>query len=230
MELSGLLDPAAVTYAPTLQIDYNVHALDNLLVTNNMATGIQILHNDVYADAKVDKSTVSYNLGNGITTRGSFFTVQFSTLKNNMLAGFEYNPTLTTYELQQLRAGINNPYYIDELDGTTLKIVEDDYEFLCTREGTSVETHTYEVEITVDTNYFVIMDYLDYNPDTGQEEVTIFDSRRSNIGEYTHRWVIEDDLVDFPIVSSGSYLTLRWEVHGVSSGRLTFVARSRKCL
>lgn len=228
MELAGLMDPASIVYAPALQIDYNVHQLDNLLVTNNMAMGIEILHNDVFAESKLDHSVVSNNLGNGVTTRGSFFELAFSTVSNNMQAGFEYNPHLTTYELQQFRAGINNPYYVDEQNGRTLTIHEDNYEFLCTKEGSSVETVTYEVELTVDSNYFVVLDYIDYNPDTTQEKVTVFDSRMSNIGENTHRWVIEDDLVDFPVTSSLSHLTLRWEVTGVSSGRLTFVARSRE--
>ena len=90
-------------------------------------------------------------------------------------------------------------------------------------------TRTYELEINVRGGYYVIIDLLDWNPDTTQEVVTIFDARKSSINEdLTRRWVIEEDLVDFPICSSGTYVTVRWEVHGLASGRFTFVARTRK--
>ena len=50
---AGLLDPSSFLYSPAIQIDYNVHTLEHLLVTNNLFAGIQILHNDVYANAQV---------------------------------------------------------------------------------------------------------------------------------------------------------------------------------
>lgn len=73
-----------------------------------------------------------------------------------------------------------------------------------------------------------MIDILDYNPDTSQEKVMIFDSRRSSITEGTRNWQIEEDLVDFPIISHFGYITIRWSVKGTSSGRFSFVARSSK--
>ena len=50
---AGLLDPSSFLYSPAIQIDYNVHTLEHITVTNNLFDGIQILHNDVYANARV---------------------------------------------------------------------------------------------------------------------------------------------------------------------------------
>jgi len=55
---------------------------------------------------------VSDNKGNGVIVRASFFTLAFCTLRNNV-AGFEYNPSRTTYQGLQLRAGIHDPKVFD---------------------------------------------------------------------------------------------------------------------
>ena len=105
VENAGLFDASAVTYRPAIKIDYNTHELRHLTVKDNLETGILILHNDVYANAKVIHSDISNNYGNGISTRYPFFSVSFCTLNNNMQSGFDYNPTKTTLESLYLRAG-----------------------------------------------------------------------------------------------------------------------------
>ena len=69
------------------------------------------------------------------------------------------------------------------------------------------------------------MQILDYLPIENVEKVTVFDSRKDLISyPGTKRWEIEKDLVDFPILSGGSALTIKLEVNGQRSGRLAFVA------
>jgi len=60
------------------------------------------MHNDVFAGAQIKNSVVRRNLGNGVSTRGSFFQVFNCTLADNTAAGFEYNPSYTTYEALQV--------------------------------------------------------------------------------------------------------------------------------
>ena len=57
-----------------------------------------------------------------------------------------------------------------------------------------------------------MVDVLDYNPDVTQEKVTVYDGRKSAIRPGTINWAIEEDLVDYPVVSSGNAATLRWKV------------------
>ena len=77
----------------------------------------------------------------------------------------------------------------------------------------------YEVEFYADNAYKIVVAILDWNPDTDQETITIFDGARNSINENTHRWVIEKDLVDFPIQSAGTKLTFRLQVHTLCSGK-----------
>ena len=71
-----------------------------------------------------------------------------------------------------------------------------------------------------------MVDVLDYNPDVTQEKVTVYDGRKSAIRPGTINWAIEEDLVDYPVVSSGNAATLRWKVTGPASGRAAFVVRA----
>ena len=67
------------------------------------------MHNDVFAGAQIKNSVVRRNLGNGVSTRGSFFQVFNCTLAENSAAGFEYNPSYTTYEALQVHRYIIYP-------------------------------------------------------------------------------------------------------------------------
>ena len=58
----------------------------------------------------------------------------------------------------------------------------------------------------------------------------MYDAQPSRIQRSTLHWTIEEDLVDFPVVSQLRYMTVRWKVDGISSGRLTFVVRSSKSI
>ena len=58
------MDPTAIQYVSAIKIDYNVHTMDNLEIRNCMAGGIEILHNDAYANAKLASSRIVNNLGN----------------------------------------------------------------------------------------------------------------------------------------------------------------------
>jgi len=58
--------------------------------------------------------------------------------------------------------------------------------------------------------------------------VTVYEVSPSAIQPSTRHWMIDEDLVDFPVVSQLDVMTIRWKVNGVSSGRFTFVVRSSK--
>ena len=186
-------------------------------------------HNDerspLTSNAQIRHSIISDNLGNGVIVRASFFTMAFCTLHNNA-AGFEYNPSRTTYQGLQLRAGIHEPKVFDA-SLTTIELANQAYVFVVTEENYESEPQTHYLEVTVETSHRVVLDVLDYNPDTSQENVTVYDGRRISIHPTrTRKWQIEDDMADFPVESSGKALTIQWTVSGTVSGRFTFVLRS----
>ena len=82
--------------------------------------------------------------------------------------------------------------------------------------------------MSVNRQYRVVVDVIDYNPETNVELVTVYDTRRQSIRPDTLHWTIDDDMIDFPVVSQLNYLTVRWKMSGISSGRLAFVLRSSK--
>jgi len=218
------MDPATVAYAPALKIDFNVHTLTNLQITDNMADGMQIMHNDVYANARLANSIVRDNRGNGITVRGSFFELYNCSLSGNAQSGFEYNPSLTTQEALQVRAGVRTFFLFDH--NATIFLGNENFRWVLTPQKYDPEVSTYELEVQVNSLYKVVVDIVDYNPQTDVEKVTVFDSQRSMIRSTTVNWKVEEDLPDFPVVSQLTYMTIRWTVAGVSTGRLAFVIRS----
>ena len=101
--------------------------------------------------------------------------------------------------------------------------------FLVTKPGMAREDHVYWCELTVSNTFRVTLQLLDYSPATNVEEVVIYDSGRATIQPgVTRHWKIEEDLIDFPVVSVSTKLTIRYHVKGVQSGRLAFAVISGK--
>lgn len=75
--------------------------------------------------------------------------------------------------------------------------------------------------------YQVVVQVLDYNPQTWKERVTFYQSDR-NAWQAAKSWTIEDDLVDFPLETRSQHVTIRYTVRGTRSGRLALVVMSSK--
>jgi len=221
---TGLMDPAAIIYSPAIRIDYNLHTLEHITVSDNLADGVLIMRNDVYAGARLASSYVHDNGGTGVTIHGSFFELYDCRLTGNRRAGFEYNPSYTADEALQIRAGIRNPIMFNRT--MSLFVDNENRYFVVTPRRFVNETWTYDLQVNVNRLYKVVVDVIDYNPETQAELVTIYDSRRQSIRPDTLHWTIDEDMVDFPVVSQLTYLTIRWRMSGISSGRLAFVLRS----
>lgn len=68
---------------------------------------------------------------------------------------------------------------------------------------------------------------MDYLPVESVEKVIVYDSGVLNIGSANiKRWEIEKDLVDFPVLSSSSIITIQLKVNGQLSGRLALAVFS----
>lgn len=221
----GLMDPAAITYSPAIRIDYNVHTLEHVTVADNLADGVVIMRNDVYAGARLASSQVRDNAGTGVVVRGSFFEVYDCRLTGNRRAGFEYNPSYTADEALQVRAGIGDKRILFDRS-MSIHLDNENRRWVTTPRRFVNETWTYDLQVSVERLHKVVVDVVDYNPETNVELVTVYDSRQQSIRPDTLHWTVDEDMVDFPVVSQLTYLTIRWKVSGISSGRLAFVLRS----
>jgi len=144
---AGLLDPAIISNVPAIQIDYNVHRLENLYVANNLADGITIMHNDVCANAKLVNSVIRNNTGNGVSVRGSFFEMNNCTVSDNGIAGFEYRPSYTTYEALQIRAGVSTSVVWSS--NMSVYLGREDIRWVTTPQKFDPETTMYELSVQV---------------------------------------------------------------------------------
>ena len=223
---AGLMDPTTITYSPGLLIEYNYNLIDYIEISNCKATGIEIRRVDPFSTARITHANITNNIGSGIVTRSPYLRVEYSSFTNNLMSGFEYNPFFSADDGRLFRNAIHNPTDLKTVSEIVLKTTE--LKFYTSTQDSKDQVWSKEIAIRVPVNEKVVIDVLDYNPDTTQENVTIVDSEPGAITEQTYRWGIEDDLVDFPVVSSSNVVTLRWRVTGKISGRLTFSMRASK--
>ncbi|KAH3754675.1 hypothetical protein DPMN_189356 [Dreissena polymorpha] len=226
IEKAGLLDFIEMSYAPGLRIDYNFYKMSYISVRNCVSDGINIKYANPFSQSLLEKVTVENNLGNGIVTRSPFLEMSHISLVNNAKAGFVYDPMFTEYEALSVRNFISKDETISLTTQTQLQVGPDKMIFLTTDPNPIAEDRTYEVEIITGDPFFrVCIQVFDYNPLTSIEKVTFYSSDRYS-WQSAKSWTIEEDLVDFPIVSSQQFMTIRYRVNGTRSGRLAFAVIS----
>ena len=232
IEKAGMLDYEEMAFAPALRIDYNFYKITGLQIRQSVSDGISIKYSNPHTENLIEYSKFDDNLGNGILTRSPFLKVTYSTMDRNTKGGFVYDPFFTEYEALSVRNFIDDRHksYFPDTAVQQYQIGVNSMVFIVSRPGTSAVSTTHTLVLsTADARYRITLQVLDYNPLTNVEQITIYDSDRSGIlNPNTNKWEIEKDLVDFPIISTGSYLTIVQTVNGVKSGRLAFAAHSSK--
>ena len=217
-----------MTYSPGFRIDYNFYSMSFITVKHCVSDGIHIKYSYPYTRNEIQYLTLENNLGNGILTRSPFLSLTHSWIKNNDKAGIIYDPFFTEYEALSVRNFIDRSRTLSITTTPSLVITGGSVEFLTCPIGDVIESdYTYWVELDAPLYSRITVQVLDYNPLTHIEKVTVFDSRKSGIG-VARRWAIEEDLVDFPVVSSRNFLTIRYHVNGVRSGRLALAVTAGK--
>ena len=221
IDRAGLLDYADMSYGPGFRIDYNFYDMAHITVKNCVSDGINIRYSYPYTFNEIQYVHLENNLGNGILTRSPFLTLRHVTIKNNDKAGIMYDPFFTEYEALTVRNFIDRSRIKSITTTPTLSIGGDSVEFLIAPVGEAIESNVdYWVDLETALYTRITVQVLDYNPLTDVERLTIYDSHRNAIDVTTKKYTVEEDLVDFPVVSSHNYLTIRYHVNGVRSGRL----------
>ena len=210
-----------MSYGPGFRIDYNFYDMAHITVKNCVSDGISIRYSYPYTFNEIQYVHLENNLGNGILTRSPFLTLRHVTIMNNNKAGIMYDPFFTEYEALTVRNFIDRSRI--KLITTTpkLSIGGDSVEYLIVPVGEAIESNVdYWVDLETALFTRITVQVLDYNPLTDVERLTIYDSHRNAIDVSTKKYTVEEDLVDFPVVSSHNYLTIRYHVNGLRSGRL----------
>ncbi|XP_052783699.1 protein bark beetle-like isoform X2 [Mya arenaria] len=219
IEKAGLLDFVEMSYTPGLRIDYNFYKISYLTIRDCVSDGINIKYANPFSKSLIEKVTVENSLGNGILTRSPFLELSHLTLTNNAKAGFVYDPMFTEYEALSVRNFIGRGVTEVLTDLSNIQLSNQEMKFLITTQTTEDKTYTIQIS-TADQYSQVVVQVLDYNPQTDKEKVVFYQSDRNNWASATKSWSIEEDLVDFPLLSKSQYLTIRYTVRGTRSGRL----------
>lgn len=95
IEKAGLFDFRTSTFNPALQIDWNYHTFQNIVVKDNYGDGIHIVYNDLTKKPTLKHSTISGNRLNGIKLTTNGITIENVTIKDNQNAGFRYDPQIS---------------------------------------------------------------------------------------------------------------------------------------
>lgn len=228
IEKAGLLDFAEMSYSPGFRIDYNFYSMSHITVRDCVSDGISIKYSNPFSRNLMEHVTVVNNLGNGILTRSPYLKLSHMTLTNNAKAGFIYDPMFTEYEALSVRNFIYRNRTVPITEQSQVSLGNREMQFLTCPPSQTEEDKTYWVEIfTTSSTFRITVQILDYNPLTSIEKVTLYNGRKSR-WQSSNYWSIEEDLVDFPVVSQGQYLTLKLTVKGLRSGRLALAVISSK--
>lgn len=227
IEKAGLLDFVEMSYTPALRIDYSYYKMSHITVRNSVSDGFSIKYCHPYSQSEYLHVTLENNLGHGLLTRSPFLYLKHLTITGNQGAGLVYDPMFTEYEALSVRNFMSRGIAVYLEDNTQLNLYQDEMKFITTRASEVVEDKTYTLEVFSVSNIRITVQMLDYNPLTDIEKVVFYGSAASS-WQSAKYWSVEEDLVDFPIVSPGAYLTIKFTVRGLRSGRLAFAVIASK--
>ncbi|XP_029656084.1 protein bark beetle-like isoform X1 [Octopus sinensis] len=214
IDRAGMHDHSTMHFSSALQIDYNYYDISNVTVTESSADGIYVRLNHPYTNNRMEHCNVHRSQGHGLVTKYPFLETAYSTFRDNFLSGFTYDPFFTEAEA----IGIRNFMRSDQVT-----VLKESQSFPLTQETTLFITEPGKFRIDKEFTYVIkSTDYklrptiqiLNYNPVTSVEKVTVINNNK--------KYYIEEDLIDFPLMSSGNLLTVVLRVSGTMSGRLTF--------
>lgn len=227
IEKAGLLDFAEMSYTPALRIDYSFYKMSHITVRNSVSDGFSIKYCHPYSESEYLWVTLENNLGNGFLTRSPFLYLKHLTVTGNKQGGLVYDPMFTEYEALSVRNFMSRGVAVSLTDTTSMDLNGNEMKFITTTASQAEEYKTYMLQIHSVSGNRITVQILDYNPLTEIEKVIFYSSPASNL-ETAQSWAVEEDLVDFPIVSKASYMTIQYTVRGLRSGRLAIAVIASK--
>lgn len=216
-----------MSYTPALRIDYSYYKMSHITVRDSVSDAFSIKYCHPYSESEYLHVTLENNLGNGLLTRSPFLYLKHLTITGNQNAGLVYDPMFTEYEALSVRNFMSRGLSVSLTDTSSISLTGNEMKYITTTASDVEDDKTYVLEIRSVDNNRITVQILDYNPLTSIEKVVFYSSDRSS-WQNARSWSVEEDLVDFPIVSVGSLLTIRYTVRGLRSGRLALAVIASK--
>ncbi|XP_022702857.1 protein bark beetle-like isoform X3 [Varroa jacobsoni] len=215
---AGQLDYSTHAFKPALQIDMNSHDIKNVRVDNNMASGIGITWNNIFAQKEnpsIQSCTIEGNNRHGIETRGQGLDIYKNVIQNNEGAGVFYNPVLTREEHLEMRQWIPSSLSevlppADRSQPVSISLEPDQPKFLVL--GTTQPGVDFEFEIKCRDSMSVGLLVISPFQHESTENLSITKGRRgSNRGDPMETWDLRRNLTSFPLREAGYVVSAKYE-------------------
>ncbi|XP_067119939.1 protein bark beetle [Centruroides vittatus] len=110
IENAGIFDYTTHNFKPALQVDFNHHKLENMIIRRNSDSGLGIMWNDIFYNSdrrKVTDSEMLHNVRHGIVTHSQGLHITRCNLLKNSESGVHYDPMFTRDDQRDLISWIN---------------------------------------------------------------------------------------------------------------------------
>uniref|UniRef100_A0A0N4ZT88 SRCR domain-containing protein n=1 Tax=Parastrongyloides trichosuri TaxID=131310 RepID=A0A0N4ZT88_PARTI len=227
IEKAGLFDFRNNVFKAALQIDWNYHTFENLVIKNNFYHGLDIIYNDLTKKPAIRNSYFINNRRDGINLRSGGITIEKVAINNNGNAGIRYNPIVhevTQKDIiswldkkEQPEMEANNVYIVPNGINMTMEVYESELnqrKFLVFKENEYCPLDLnspclWEVDLEAIGNEFGLNGKLAVQlvnragNETDEEAVlTDYSTRQS--------WSVRQNTIEFPFISKGNKLSLKY--------------------
>ena len=213
---AGQLDYSTHKFKPALQIDMNNHEIKNVRIDNNMASGIGITWNNIFAQKRnpsIQMCTVEGNNKHGIETRAQGVELSKNTIQNNEGAGIFYNPVLSRNEHLEMRQWTPTELSVSippaDRRPMTVFLEPDQAKFLIL--GTTEPNVEFDFEIKCRDSMSIGILVISPFQIESTENVTFSKGRKGSIREWHETWDLKRNLTSFPLREAGYVVTARYE-------------------
>jgi hypothetical protein len=239
-EHAGQYDYAKAELAPALQFDLLQHECSNLTFQYNRFTSMEVVLTQPVKQPVIYNTDFIANGGSGLLTRNSYLQAkQIYGRDNFMFPVVEFNPFLSKEKLESVRLFASQPRRGYDVRRELTRLVDNVWYIgvepmvmLYTDNEVFLEPKEYNIQIKADNNRVLIVDLIDYNPDSTQEQVVFCERfcQESFRDPKAREWnlTVPETTMFFPVNTSYSSIHISYNVTGYKTGRLAFIVYSTK--
>lgn len=216
IENAGIFDYSTHNFKPALQVDFNHHKLENLIIRRNSDSGLGIMWNDIFYDSdkrKIVDSEMSENGLHGIVTHSQGLYITRCILQSNSESGIHYDPMFTRDDQRDLISWISKEDVNSFI--TIPKDIENKKEIRIHRERAyivfkpqSVMQREYEFRILTDLGR--VLGIMIISPFSSQSSEEMIILGTPDLNSERPIWDLRKNLTSFPLRSSGYHVTVKY--------------------
>ncbi|CEF63163.1 SRCR domain and Parallel beta-helix repeat and Pectin lyase fold/virulence factor domain and Pectin lyase fold domain and C-type lectin-like domain and C-type lectin fold domain and SRCR-like domain-containing protein [Strongyloides ratti] len=227
IEKAGLFDFRSNIFKAALQIDWNYHTFENLVIKNSFYHGLDIIYNDLTKKPAFRDSYFINNRRDGINIRSGGITIERVFINNNGNAGIQYNPMVhegTQKDIvswldkkEQPEMEANNVFIVPNGINQTITVFESQLnqrKFLVFKENNfcPIDLNNpclWEIDIEAIGSEFgmngkLAIQLVNRAGNETDEEAILTDYSTSQ------SWSVRKNTIEFPIVSRGNRMSLKY--------------------